>query len=154
MKKWIKIIKKVTMENKSFMGDSFRVRNRYHRIRKKNYLYSENGSLRLEKPIFIIGFPHSGTSVLVDIFKTHPDVADWTEATEVWEPNWVEGETDNEYDKLIPKYEKDVKKNDELRINDAFLRYVRSQKKKRLVNKNPRNTVRILYIKKSSRMPK
>lgn len=124
------------------------VREKYHRIRQKFYFDYDDNNSKLDRPIFIIGFPHSGTSVLTSIFKEHPDVANWTEASEVWEPYWEEGLIDDDFDTLKPKYESDVKQIDILRITDAFSRFVKSQKKDRLVNKNPRNTARISYIKK------
>jgi len=127
---------------------SEKIRSRYHRIRMKSYEANNKKKDKLFKPIFIIGFPHSGTSVLTSIFKDHPLVANWTEASEVWEPYWEENLQDDEYDKLTPKYEKDVKQVDIMRISDAFNRFLKSQKKDRILNKNPRNTVRINYIKK------
>jgi len=124
-----------------------RIRIRYHRIMENDFNVTQLKKETLDKPIFIVGFPHSGTSVLTSIFKEHPDLANWTEASEVWESFWEEG-LDEDFDKLVPKYEKDVDPIDSLRIKDAFYRFLNSQKKKRFVNKNPRNTVRILYIKK------
>ena len=124
-----------------------RIRIRYHRIMENDFNDTQLKKETLDKPIFIVGFPHSGTSVLTSIFIEHPDLANWTEASEVWESFWEEG-LDEDFDKLVPKYEKDVDPIDSLRIKDAFYRFLNSQKKKRFVNKNPRNTVRILYIKK------
>ena len=83
--------------------DSESIRIRYHRIHKNDYT-----GLKLKKPIFIIGVPHSGTSVLSSLFNIHPDVAMWTEAPEVWEPYWAEG-VDSDYDSLVPVEENYVK---------------------------------------------
>ena len=139
--------KNLDSSKKEFQFNSKEIRIRYHRIMKDSYSNAMSSKIILDKPIFIIGVPHSGTSVLSSTFQTHPDVAQWTEAPEVWEPYWSEG-VDSDYNRLVPKYETDVEEMDILRITNAFYRYVQSQHKKRLVNKNPRNTVRISFIKK------
>jgi len=138
----IKMIKKGLSDSSELDLNSQNIRTRYHRIRKHSYQNFE-----LEKPILMVGVPHSGTSVLASTFRIHPDIAMWTEASEVWEPSWEEG-MDSDYDRLIPKHEEDVEIMDVLRIRDAFGRFVKSQNKKRLLNKNPRNTVRIKFMKK------
>lgn len=130
------------MNESKIILDSESIRIRYHRIHKNDYTGS-----KLKKPIFIIGVPHSGTSVLSSLFNIHPDVAMWTEAPEVWEPYWAEG-VDSDYNRLVPVEENYVKDFDIERITDAFSRYVSSQGKTRFMNKNPRNTVRISYLKK------
>jgi len=135
------------LKTKSHSSDNSKIKTRYHRIRNNSNKDFKSKKISLVKPIFIVGFPHSGTSVLTSIFKNHMDLANWTEASEVWEPQWIEGQ-DSDYDRLIPKYENDVDEMDLTRITEAFYRFVKSQKKKRLINKNPRNSTRILYIKK------
>jgi len=144
----IKILKKnLTSQDFEFKPDSKSIRERYHRIRKSSYNEFQSGKVSLEKPIFMLGVPHSGTSVLAETFRLHPDIAMWTEAPEVWEPYWSEV-VDNEYNRLVPRYAKDVETMDVLRIKDAFGRYVKSQNKTRLLNKNPRNTVRVEFLRK------
>ena len=110
---------------------NLKIKTRYHRIRNNSYDDFKSKKIFLVKPIFIVGFPHSGTSVLTSVFKNHVDLANWTEASEVWEPQWVEGQ-DSDYDRLIPKYEKDVDEMDLIRITEAFYRFVKSQKKKQI----------------------
>ena len=39
----------------------------------------------LEKPIFIIGCPRSGTTIAKDLFDIHPNLAVWSEAGIVWD---------------------------------------------------------------------
>lgn len=141
------IKKNFSYPESSIAFESRRIRERYHRIRSKYYDDVTSGKIKLEKPILMIGVPHSGTSVLASIFSSHPDIAMWTEAPEVWEPYWAEG-IDSEYNRLVPKYENEVEDMDVLRITDAFYRFVASKKRTRLLNKNPRNTVRINFMKR------
>ena len=136
---------------KKYDFDSRNIRLRYHRLRKISYNETFEKGLRLEKPIFIIGVPHSGTSVLSSTFKQHPDIAMWTEAPEVFEPYWAEG-VDSEYNRLVSVGEDYVESFDILRITDAFYRYTKSKRKTRFMNKNPRNIVRISYLKKIFRI--
>ncbi len=143
-----KIIQEKLSDSKdSIKLDSRAIRLRYHRIRNDSFKDIESGKVRLNKPIFIVGVPHSGTSVLSSTFKTHPKIAMWTEAPEVWEPYWAEG-VDSEYNRLVPVNEDYVETMDMLRITDAFYRYTKSQHRTRFMNKNPRNTVRISYMRK------
>ena len=100
---------------------------------------------RLEKPIFMVGVPHSGTSVLASTLKTEHEIAMWTEAPEVWEPWWGEGGS-GDYEEMVPRYASDVAEMDAWRIRYAFGRFVASQQGHRLLNKNPRNTVMISYM--------
>ena len=139
--------KKTLDDDKTIKYDSKQIRERYHRIRISEFGDSFGEKTNLFKPIFIVGVPHSGTSVLVSTFRIHTDLANWTEAPEVWEPYWTEGQ-DSEYNRLEPKYETDVEEIDILRIRDAFSRFVKTENKNRILNKNPRNTVRIEFIKK------
>jgi len=141
------IKKNLSFENQNFTVDSKKIRMRYNRIREDSFRDVKSGIAKLDKPIFIVGVPHSGTSVLASTFKMHPDIAMWTEASEVWEPYWAEG-IDSEFNRLVPEDEDYVEPMDVFRITDAFYRYVKSQNKKRLMNKNPRNTVRIKILKK------
>lgn len=41
---------------------------------------------QLRNPIFIIGTARSGTTLLVRLIGSHPDIANWSEANEVWDP--------------------------------------------------------------------
>jgi len=141
--KIVKVVKAIIDSKPEFSADSLIIRRRYHRIREQ--FYEKNSTL--VKPILIVGVPHSGTSVLSSTFKNHPDIAMWTEAPEVWEPSWAEG-VDSEYNRLVPMNEDDVTEMDIQRVTDAFFRYLKSQNKSRLMNKNPRNTVRINYMRK------
>lgn len=41
---------------------------------------------RICNPIFIIGTARSGTTLLVDLIGTHPEILNWSEANNVWDP--------------------------------------------------------------------
>ena len=148
--RWIKYGLKTIVDKFSgdtqFASDSVTIRKRVDRIMRVKYSELEQG-LELVKPILMIGMPHSGTSVLASTFIMHPEIAMWTEAPEVWEPYWEEG-VDSEYNRMISKYDTDVEEMDEKRIRYTFAKFVQSQNKKRLLNKNPRNTSRISYMRK------
>jgi len=138
---------KNNVDEKPVKFNSLQIRQRYHSVRCNEYGENFGEKANLFKPIFIVGVPHSGTSVLVSTFRIHPELANWTESPEVWEPYWVEGQ-DSEYNRLEPKYGRDVLKMDIVRIRDAYQRYVKMENKTRFLNKNPRNVVRIEYMKK------
>lgn len=140
-------IKKTLEEEKPIKFNSLQIRQRYHSIRCNEFGENYGEQANLFKPIFIVGVPHSGTSVLVSTFRIHPELANWTESPEVWEPYWAEGQ-DSEYNRLEPKYETDVEKMDIVRTRDAYERFVKMENKTRFLNKNPRNVVRIGFMKK------
>lgn len=148
--RWIKygiktVVNKIS-GNMQYQSDSKTIRIRMDRIMRDKYAEMEK-DLELTKPVFMIGMPHSGTSVLASTFRLHPDIAMWTEAPEVWEPYWEEG-VDSEYNRMVPRYDTDVEQMDINRIRYAFGKFVQSQNKKRLLNKNPRNTARISFMRK------
>jgi hypothetical protein len=41
---------------------------------------------QLHNPIFIIGTARSGTTLLVRLLGSHPDIANWSEANVIWDP--------------------------------------------------------------------
>ena len=41
---------------------------------------------RVTRPLFIIGCSRSGTTLLSRLMSTHLDVAEWSEANDVWDP--------------------------------------------------------------------
>jgi len=97
----------------------------------------------LERPIFMIGAPRSGTSVAVSLFAMHPWVANRTEAGLLWDPaHFFDPEADHYWgpDRVTEQ--------DARRLHAWFEFYRQKGRKKRLINKHPRNSVRIEYIRK------
>lgn len=97
----------------------------------------------LERPIFMIGCPRSGTSIAVQIFARHPHVANRTEAGMVWDPeHFFDPEADHRWE-AGRATEEEIR-----RLHTRFEYYRQRENKARLINKHPRNSVRIGYIRK------
>lgn len=41
-----------------------------------------------KRPVFLIGCARSGTTLLERLLAMHHDIADWSEANEIWDPSW------------------------------------------------------------------
>ena len=105
------------------------------------------GEQRLERPIFMIGCPRSGTSIAAVLFARHPDVAGFSEAGEVWDPHsYADPQADHHWTAA------DVTPQEAARLHDRFefARRVRSLPRRspgrRLLNKHPRNSARIEFL--------
>ena len=96
----------------------------------------------LERPIFIIGAPRSGTSLLYAILRTSSHLAHWPgEAHEVWEADHhpaLRGWESNAVG--ASDAERDVVE----RIRRSF--FLVTGSKKRLIDKTPRNAVRVPFV--------
>ena len=96
---------------------------------------------RLERPIFMLGCPRSGTTVAVDLFARHPDIANLSEAQEIWDPRrHLDPEADHHWTAA------EVTPADARRLHTRFEFHRRLHRKARFINKNPRSSVRIDYI--------
>lgn len=96
---------------------------------------------RLERPIFLIGCPRSGTSIAVELFALQPEVANLSEAPEIWDPRGYEDfEADHHWTAA------DVRPQDAARLHARFAYHRRWHRKARFVNKYPRSSVRIDYL--------
>ena len=97
---------------------------------------------RLHRPIFIIGAPRSGTSLLYAILRSSPEIAHWPgEAHEVWEAdyhpalrNWSSNALDAS----------DITPSAAARIQRRF--FLTAGSRKRLLDKTPRNSLRVEFI--------
>lgn len=96
----------------------------------------------LERPVFIIGAPRSGTSMLYAILRAHSRFRHWPgEAHEVWEADHhpaLRGWSSNALG------EKDVEGPAAARIKRSF--FLVTGKGKHLIDKTPRNALRIPFI--------
>jgi hypothetical protein len=97
---------------------------------------------RVEAPIFIVGAPRSGTSLLFKVLGASSRVANWPgEAHEVWEHDYhpaLHGWRSNALDAG------DVTPESAARIQRTF--YLVSGGRRRLLDKTPRNSLRIGFI--------
>ncbi len=96
----------------------------------------------LSRPVFVIGAPRSGTSVLYAVLRTSSHLAHWPgEAHEVWEADYhpaLRGWDSNEL--RAP----DLTPRSAARIRQSFFLTVGA--KKRLIDKTPRNSLRVPFI--------
>ncbi|MFQ5741635.1 MAG: sulfotransferase, partial [Acidobacteriota bacterium] len=96
---------------------------------------------RLQRPIFMIGSPRSGTWLSVRLFACHPDVANFSEAQEIWDPyHYLDPDSEHHWTA------KDVKREDVVRLHARFEHYRRWEGRARFINKHPWSSVRIDYI--------
>jgi hypothetical protein len=96
---------------------------------------------RLERPIFIVGCPRSGTSIAVELFAAHADVANWSEAGRLWDPvDYSNPEADHCWEAGLATQARAA------RLHGWCEWYRESQGKARFVNKHPRNSVRIGFL--------
>lgn len=98
-------------------------------------------ALALDRPIFVVGCSRSGTSVFVELFSQHADLANWSEAAQVLELKYYDPTVDHYKDRT------DVTEADALRIRAFFGAFARLTRKRYLVNKHPQNSLRIAYLK-------
>lgn len=98
---------------------------------------------RLVAPVFLVGSPRSGTTLAVELFATHPDVANWSEAGRLWDPvHYRDPEVEHHWpaDRATPAAI--------ARLHRFCEWYRASRGKARFVNKHPRNSVRIDYLRR------
>ena len=97
---------------------------------------------RLDRPVFIIGAPRSGSSLLFTVLRASSHLAYWPgEAHEVWEADYhpaLRGWDSNALDR------RDLTAESAARIRRAFL--LAAGSRKRLLEKTPRNALRIPFI--------
>jgi hypothetical protein len=96
---------------------------------------------RVREPIFIIGAPRSGTSILYRILRAHPQLEHWPgEAHEVWEAEHHPALTGWRSNALTAVDASDKTRD---RIRRSFYLVIGG---KRLIDKTPRNSLRVPFI--------
>jgi hypothetical protein len=119
-----------------------RARRAAFRLRQLRHLPGLIAGGRLERPIFIIGAPRSGTSLLYAILRASSGVANWPgEAHEVWEADYHPALRGWESNQLRPE---DLTPQTAARIRRRFFLAVGSHR--RLIDKTPRNSLRVPFI--------
>lgn len=96
--------------------------------------------LKLDRPVFVVGLPRSGTSVFVRHFARHPHFAHWSEAPTVWDPHYRARDTDHRWTEAQAT-DAAIR-----RIDNNFAYYTKWKGKARFVNKHPRNSVRVPFL--------
>jgi len=105
------------------------------------WLYGHGERWRLHRPIFMIGCPRSGTGLALRTFARHPHVANLSEAGDLWDPRRY---NDPEADHVWTV--NDVMPEDTRRMHSRFEFWRRLHGAERFINKHPRNSVRIDYL--------
>lgn len=112
------------------------------RLRQTSHLPALWAGGTVKRPIFIIGAPRSGTSLLYAILRTSTRLGHWPgEAHEVWE---------SDYHPVLRSWESNVLTADDVtgesaeRIRRSF--FLVTGTKRRLIDKTPRNSLRIPFI--------
>jgi hypothetical protein len=112
------------------------------RLRQAAHLPALLAGGRLDRPIFVIGAPRSGTSMLYAILRASPSLAHWPgEAHEVWEADFhpaLHGWESNALDAS------DATGPEADRIKRAF--YLVTGSRRRLIDKTPRNALRVSLV--------
>lgn len=100
---------------------------------------------KLNKPIFIVGLPHSGTTIFMKLVARHPDISNSSELNTYWHPNNYLDVVNSEH----VKTEKDCSEKVKIRLTKrlCFEKMIHGNKP-RFLNKNPNNTVTVEFIKK------
>lgn len=100
----------------------------------------QRGQCRLDRPIFIVGCPRSGTTLFVRTFGLHPELAEWSEAINIWESDPFDPKADH------VRTEREATPEVRRRLAAIFSLYTWLCRADRFVNKFPRNALQIPYL--------
>jgi omega-hydroxy-beta-dihydromenaquinone-9 sulfotransferase len=119
------------------------------RSRPRHYVHLLRGLIgscgafgNLNRPVFIVGAPNSGTRALGGAIVLSPDIADRSEARVLWDKDFHERRNDT------LKTTADVGRADILRLYGNFCYYQWKSGKPVVLNRHPENSLRIHFIKK------
>ena len=114
----------------------------YSELRYERWRRGPGRSARLERPVLMYGMPHSGTSVAMRLFASHPDVANLSEANTILQPqgyfDFREGETVRTAAEATPQETR--------RLHQRFEFQRQRRGKARFINKSPMNSVRLDFL--------
>jgi LPS sulfotransferase NodH len=112
------------------------------RARQATHLPAYAAGRKLDRPVFIIGAPRSGTSLLYSVLRSAPAFAHWPgEAHEIWEADYhpaLRGWSSN----ALTAADADPKAVQ--RIRRAF--FLVAGSRRRLIDKTPRNALRVSFV--------
>lgn len=112
------------------------------RVRQAGHIPALLTGGRIERPVFIVGAPRSGTSILFSVLRSSSQLAHWPgEAHEVWEADHHPALRGWESNVLGAE---DAGAETVARIRREFLLTVGTRR--RLIDKTPRNSLRIPFI--------
>lgn len=97
---------------------------------------------RVKEPIFMVGVPHSGTSISMRLFAMHPDVVNKSEANTILQPM---GYFDYENGDHV-RTEADATPDEIERLHARFEFTRWRRRKPRIINKSPNNTARLAFL--------
>jgi len=100
----------------------------------------------VDRPIFIVGSPRSGTSVFSRYFGMHPDLANWSEGHCLFDPSYLSRTNEHRWtgEMMTPFMRRRLRSN-----VWWYTRFVATRQGlpiRRFTNKLPRNTLRIPYL--------
>jgi hypothetical protein len=95
--------------------------------------------MQIEKPIFVLGVPHSGTSWLGKAITQDPEIVHIPETNYIWMwGNFKKADDTLGEEALTPKIKK--------HIEQQFVEHLKKHNGKRICDKTPRNCLRIPFI--------
>ena len=97
---------------------------------------------KLTTPLLVVGSPNSGTRALSATIATHPDIADHSEASLLWDRHFPYRNHDTH------KTAHEVRRTDIMRLRGNFCFYRWRAGKTIVMNRHPENSVRIHFIKR------
>jgi len=105
------------------------------------------------EPVFMIGCARSGTTMIADILGQHRDIAHYSEANDIWDPNgypWYESDLQRPPNWIDPYKFNEIwwkdTKDRYIEIKGVFGFFQKLSRKKMFLNKTPMNTFKIPYI--------
>jgi omega-hydroxy-beta-dihydromenaquinone-9 sulfotransferase len=118
------------------------------RSRPRHYVHLVRGVVgstgvlgNLNRPIFVVGAPNSGTRALGRAIALSPDIEDRSEARVLWDKDFHERWNDT------LKTAADVRRADRIRLYGNFCYYQWQSGKRVVLNRHPENSLRIHFIK-------
>lgn len=101
---------------------------------------------RVDRPIFILGSPRSGTSVFSRYFGQHPELANWSEGHCLFDPMYMNRRAEHRWTEEQASWYGSRRLHSNIYW---FMRYMRWRQRlpiKRFTNKLPRNTLRVPWL--------
>jgi hypothetical protein len=118
------------------------VRTAVYELLYEAWRHTRGRDARAVRPIFIVGVPHSGTSVFMRLVAEHPDVANLSEANTILQPHGYFDAENGE--RARTRLDATPAECARLHARLEFHRWLAG--KRRVLNKSPNNTVRLDFL--------